>query len=136
MNERDVKPNVVLIRELLTKQDMNIKQLAEKVGISREAMSKLVNAKAAMSLSRLQQVADVLNVPYQSLLSTTEELLIRRFEQILIRFSLSERVVEAKLPEVLDMAVRLGFLREVSPWESAEAKSDAQSAIESEILNL
>ena len=109
MSVTPVNANVVLIRELLTKQDMNIKQLAEKVGCTREMMSRLINKRSAMTLERCQQIADVLGVPYETLLSTTESLLMRRFEQIMVKFAISDASIQVKIPELFDVAVRLGF---------------------------
>ena len=44
MNDRDVKANVVFICELLNQSGLTIKDLAVKVGITREMMSRRVFA--------------------------------------------------------------------------------------------
>lgn len=136
MAKEGVKVNVILIRELMAQKELNIKQLAESVGISREAMSKLINKRAAMSAERLGDISEALGVPSESLLVGTDQLLMRRFEQILVQFSLNQSPVEISVPELFDLAVKLGYAREVSPWDQHLTKSTAQESVEEVIKDL
>ncbi|KAB2917153.1 MAG: helix-turn-helix transcriptional regulator [Bacteroidetes bacterium] len=61
------------IRRLRMSKSFSQDYMAEKLGITQQAYSKIENQVSEASLSRLQQIAQILDVPLPHLLGLTEE---------------------------------------------------------------
>jgi transcriptional regulator with XRE-family HTH domain len=61
------------IRRLRMAKSFSQDYMAEKLGITQQAYSKIENQVSEASLSRLQQIAQILDVPLPHLLGLTEE---------------------------------------------------------------
>lgn len=53
----------IRLKEILKIHGISNKELAEKIDITKEAMSNIVTGKASPSANRLEQIANALNVP-------------------------------------------------------------------------
>ena len=111
------KPNVALIRELMRKKELTIKDLAEKIGRTRETLSRVLNEKEPCTEENLQNIASELGCPVDSLRTSTEQLMKRWIERQFVQLSLTESPVEMNFKDVVEIAVRLGFLKEVSAFD-------------------
>lgn len=63
------------IRELLKDRNLNISELAEKINVKRESLSRIVNG-ASTSADTLQRIASALNVPITELFEQPQQNII------------------------------------------------------------
>lgn len=64
------KYNNMRIKEILKEKDMTVQDLADKLGVSRQALSRQINGKLLVETA--QTIADALNVPLWQLFTDSE----------------------------------------------------------------
>ena len=64
------KYNNMRIKEILKEKDMTVQDLANKLGVSRQALSRQINGKLLVETA--QTIADALNVPLWQLFTDSE----------------------------------------------------------------
>ena len=57
------------IKDVLKEQNVTAKELAERVGISRENMTNIINEKSRPSFDTLVKISEAINVPLSELFS-------------------------------------------------------------------
>lgn len=62
------------IKEILKEKDMTVQDLANKLGVSRQALSRQINGKLLVETA--QTIADALNVPLWQLFTDSEHSII------------------------------------------------------------
>ena len=61
------------IKDVLKEQNVTAKELAERVGISRENMTYIINEKSRPSFDTLVKISEAINVPLSELFSDSQK---------------------------------------------------------------
>lgn len=61
------------IKEVLKEQNMTAKELAERVGISRENITNIINEKSKPAFDTLIKISEAINVPISELFSDSKK---------------------------------------------------------------
>lgn len=61
------------IKEVLKEQNLTAKELAERVGISRENMTNIINEKSKPAFDTLIKISEAINVPMSELFSDSQK---------------------------------------------------------------
>ena len=61
------------IKDVLKEQNVTAKELAERVGISRENMTNIINEKSRPSFDTLVKISEAINVPLSELFSDSQK---------------------------------------------------------------
>lgn len=132
----NVEANVILIRELMRQKQLNITELAKQLDLSREMLSGVLNERHPLTRENWLKIAEILGVPPESLLVTTEKLLLRKFKQMFIQYALNDQPSELDPKTVMDIAVRLGIVKEVNPYDVQHDATAAEQALKEAMENL
>lgn len=106
------------IRKLRTEKSFSQDYMAEKLGISQQAYSKIENHISETSLSRLQQIASILDVPFPLLLGIEPDGLLAKkditederqlLHQIIVN---QQRIIEKQEETIRSISVSLVLMQ-------------------------
>lgn len=130
MSKEHVQANVTLIRKLMKTKELTIQALSDVMDTERTHLSAILNHRKPMTEQMRDRIADALGVPRESLMTTTEQLFIRRVEEVVLDFALGDAPVAVDLDKLTDIAIRFGIVQEHDPFASQDPKSEAQKRLE------